>query len=41
VKKIYDTMNYKYVPFLRKKSVVAPVEISKNLESDNQNVTDS
>ncbi len=29
VKQIYDTMNYKYVPFWRKKSVVPPVEILK------------
>ena len=29
VKKIYDMLNYKYVPFFRKKSVVPPDEISK------------
>ena len=29
VKQIYDTMNYKYVPFWRKKSVVPPAEILK------------
>ena len=29
VKKIYNLMNYKYVPFYRKKSVVLPVEILK------------
>jgi hypothetical protein len=28
-KQIYDLMNYKYVPFYRKKSVVLPVEIFK------------
>ena len=39
VKNIYDQMNYKYVPFLRKKSVVPPADICKNLESNNQNVT--
>lgn len=30
VKKIYDLLNYKYVPFIRKKSVVPPAEIFKN-----------
>jgi hypothetical protein len=30
VKQIYDLLNYKYVPFYRKKSVVLPVEILKN-----------
>jgi hypothetical protein len=30
VKLIYDLMDYKYVPFYRKKSVVLPVEIFKN-----------
>lgn len=30
IKQIYDLMNYKYVPFYRKKSVVLPVEIFKN-----------
>ena len=29
-KQIYDLLNYKYVPFHRKKSVVVPVEILKN-----------
>jgi hypothetical protein len=29
-KRIYDLLGYKYVPFHRKKSVVPPVEISKN-----------
>lgn len=29
VKKIFDMLNYKYVPFFRKKSVVPPDEISK------------
>ncbi len=28
-KKIYGLMNYKYVPFYRKKSVVLPAEILK------------
>lgn len=28
-KKIYDLLNYKYAPFLRKKSVVPPAEILK------------
>lgn len=30
VRQIYDIMNYKYVPFYRKKSVVLPAEIFKN-----------
>ena len=30
VKKIYDLLNYKYAPFIRKKSVVLPAEILKN-----------
>jgi transposase len=30
VKKIYDLLNYKYAPFVRKKSVVLPDEILKN-----------
>lgn len=30
VKKIYDHLKYKYVPFTRKKSVVPPTEILKN-----------
>ncbi|MFH1936479.1 MAG: IS1634 family transposase [Bacteroidota bacterium] len=34
VKKIYDHMNFKYVPFLRKKSVVPPGENIKNLNSN-------
>ena len=29
VKQIYNLMNYKYIPFYRKKSVVLPVEIFK------------
>jgi len=29
-KKIYDHLNYKYAPFIRKKSVVPPAEILKN-----------
>jgi hypothetical protein len=29
-KKIYDQLNYKYAPFIRKKSVVPPAEILKN-----------
>jgi hypothetical protein len=33
VKKIYDLLNYKYVPFVRKKSVVPPAEIFKNDDS--------
>lgn len=30
IKQVYDLLNYKHVPFHRKKSVVVPVEISKN-----------
>ena len=30
VKRIYDMLKYKYVPFARKKSVVPPAEILKN-----------
>lgn len=30
VKQVYNLMNYKYVPFYRKKSVVLPAEILKN-----------
>ena len=30
VRKIYDLLKYKYVPFTRKKSVVPPAEFSKN-----------
>ena len=30
VKKIYDLLNYKHTPFVRKKSVVPPTEILKN-----------
>lgn len=41
VKIIYDMLNYKYVPFYRKKSVVPPVEIEKNNLSCYQKVTDS
>jgi transposase len=39
VKKIYDLLGFKYVPFLRKKSVVPPAEIFKNDSSYFQNVT--
>ena len=35
VKQIYDLLNYKYVPFVRKKSVVPPADIFKN---ENQNL---
>ena len=40
VKKIYDLLNYKYVPFTRKKSVVLPAEIFKNKNTRNQFITD-
>jgi hypothetical protein len=41
VKNIYDWMNYKYVPFLRKKSVDLPPLISKKLSSNYQIFTDT
>lgn len=41
VKQIYDLMNYKYVPFWRKKSVVPPTEIFKNDNSYYQVITDT
>jgi hypothetical protein len=40
VKKIYDLLNFKYAPFIRKKSVVPPAEILKNEMPDYQNITD-
>ena len=30
VKQVYDLLDYKYIPFHQKKSVVVPVEIFKN-----------
>ncbi|MFH1004749.1 MAG: IS1634 family transposase [Bacteroidota bacterium] len=41
VKAIYDMLNYKYAPFVRKKSVVPPAEIFKNDASIYQVVTDT
>jgi hypothetical protein len=41
VKRIYDLLNYKYVPFARKKSVVPPAEILKNDSARCQIITDS
>ena len=41
VKKIYDLLNYKHAPFIRKKSVVLPAEILKNKNLYPQNVTDT
>jgi len=41
VKQIYDLLNYKYVPFVRKKSVVLPAKIIKNENSYYQNITDT
>jgi transposase len=41
VKRIYDLLNYKYVPFVRKKSVVPPAEILKNYTPRSQFVTDA
>ena len=41
VKKIYDALKYKYAPFIRKKSVVPPDEIFKNVKVDKQKIDDS
>jgi len=41
VKRIYDLLNYKYFPFVRKKSVVPPAEMFKKDNSYYQNVTDA
>jgi len=41
VKRIYDMLNYKYFPYVRKKSVVPPDENFKNYNSYYQKVTDS
>ena len=41
VKQIYDSLKYKYAPFIRKKSVVPPAEFSKNQFAKCQPVTDS
>ncbi|MFA4829950.1 MAG: IS1634 family transposase [Thermodesulfovibrionales bacterium] len=41
VKRIYDLLSYKYFPFVRKKSVVPPVEMFKKDNSYYQNVTDT
>lgn len=40
VKRIYDMMNYKYFPFVRKKSVVPPAGNLKNNNSCYQKITD-
>ena len=40
VKQIYDLLKYKYVPFVRKKSVVPPAEILKNEKPHPQIFTD-
>lgn len=41
VKKIYDLLNFKYAPFIRKKSVVPPAEILKANSPNCQFVTDA
>jgi len=41
VKKIFDLLNYKHAPFIRKKSVVPPDEILKNNSPRCQFVTDA
>jgi len=40
VREIYDLLNYKYVPFIRKKSVVTPGEILKTQKPPPQIITD-
>ena len=40
VEQIYDLLNYKYVPFVRKKSVVPPAHFFKNENSQPQIITD-
>ena len=40
VKQIYGLLNYKYVPFVRKKSVVPPANFFKNENSHPQIITD-
>jgi hypothetical protein len=40
VKRIYELLKYKYVPFIRKKSVVPPAEILKNDKPYYLNTTD-
>lgn len=40
VKQIYDILNYKYIPFKRKKSVVPPADFLKNENSHPQIITD-
>ena len=39
VKKIFDLLNYKYAPFIRKKSVVPPDEIFKKVSAHCQIIT--
>ena len=41
VKAIYDMLNYKYAPFVRKKSVVPPADFLKNYTPRYQIVTDT
>lgn len=41
VKKIFDLLNYKYAPFIRKKSVVPPDEILKKTKAHCQFITDA
>lgn len=41
VKRIYDLLNYKYAPFIRKKSVVLPAVFLKNKNLYSQKVTDT
>jgi hypothetical protein len=40
-KKVYDLLNFKYAPFVRKKSVVPPAGILKNDKFHYQNITDT
>ena len=39
-KQIYDALNYKYAPFLRKKSVVPKPPPQKNKSTDNKIIMD-
>jgi len=41
VKQIYDALKYRFAPFIRKKSVVPPVEFSKLYAFNYQTITDS
>ncbi|MCF8298378.1 MAG: hypothetical protein K9J13_12600 [Saprospiraceae bacterium] len=40
-KNVYDLLNFKYAPFVRKKSVVPPDEILKNKQLNYQEIIDA